>query len=197
MLHLFLEHGAFLAKASSLLSAIAFGVTGITKLISPQDFTHFVLAGWIIIIAVAIVVVEGVNEAAPLILDNVPALRRLKNRGVFYAIIGTLVLGSDWKPLGPASGLGLILSGALWTALAIINTQKEADASARISAANAGINERDFSISSHQQGDPSARTLSRTIEKAPLDLNSNPTAFFRYEDDGGTPHVANGNYAQV
>eukprot|EP01057_Protomagalhaensia_wolfi_P002505 Protomagalhaensia_wolfi_Nauph_80__2504@NODE_266_length_3004_cov_48_465093_g198_i0_p2_GENE_NODE_266_length_3004_cov_48_465093_g198_i0NODE_266_length_3004_cov_48_465093_g198_i0_p2_ORF_typecomplete_len193_score29_19COPI_assoc/PF08507_10/1_1e09MauE/PF07291_11/0_49MauE/PF07291_11/1_1e03_NODE_266_length_3004_cov_48_465093_g198_i012451823 len=181
MLHLFLEHGAFLAKASSLLSAIAFGVTGITKLIAPQDFTHFVLAGWIIIIAIAIVVVEGVNEAAPLILDHIPALRRLKNRGIAYAIIGTLVLGSDWKPLGPASGLGLILSGSLWTAMAIINTQKEADASARIAAANTGINE----------------TLSRTVEKAPLDLNSNPTAFFRYEEDGGTPHVANGNYAQV
>eukprot|EP01053_Blabericola_migrator_P008820 Blabericola_migrator_1__8819@NODE_465_length_8250_cov_107_590737_g363_i0_p5_GENE_NODE_465_length_8250_cov_107_590737_g363_i0NODE_465_length_8250_cov_107_590737_g363_i0_p5_ORF_typecomplete_len180_score28_99COPI_assoc/PF08507_10/2_1e12TMEM72/PF16054_5/0_2DUF4401/PF14351_6/0_22SieB/PF14163_6/2_4SieB/PF14163_6/1_6e02DUF3784/PF12650_7/5_4DUF3784/PF12650_7/61Amastin/PF07344_11/1_5Neurensin/PF14927_6/4_9e02Neurensin/PF14927_6/5_3e03Neurensin/PF14927_6/1_2MscL/PF01741_18/18MscL/PF01741_18/14MscL/PF01741 len=179
MLALFIEYGAFLAKSFALISAVLFGIVGVSTLVAPQDFTHFILAGWIIIAAVCIVIVEGINEAAHHIFDRIPDLKRLKNRGILYAALGVLTFGRDWRPLGLAAGLSLIVTGALLVAIAIVNSQQEADTSARIAAANTSLND----------------SLSRS-EKPISDLNANPTAFFRYEDDG-TPHVANGNYAQV
>eukprot|EP01055_Gregarina_sp_Pseudo9_P003539 Gregarina_sp_Pseudo_9__3538@NODE_36_length_5412_cov_61_930207_g33_i0_p4_GENE_NODE_36_length_5412_cov_61_930207_g33_i0NODE_36_length_5412_cov_61_930207_g33_i0_p4_ORF_typecomplete_len185_score0_44COPI_assoc/PF08507_10/8_6e11DUF4175/PF13779_6/0_08TMEM72/PF16054_5/0_49TMEM72/PF16054_5/4_4e02_NODE_36_length_5412_cov_61_930207_g33_i042154769 len=177
---LLFEHGAFLARTCSLISAAVYGGVGITNLVCPQDYTHFILSLWIIVSAVSIVVIEGVNEAAPLILDRIPDLRRLKTRGALYIAVGMMMLGSDWKPLGPASGIALAMSGALWITVAFLNSQKEAAATARIAAANNGLND----------------SLARSADKPTIDLGVNPTAFFRYEDDGA-PNVANGNYAQV
>eukprot|EP01054_Gregarina_sp_Poly1_P002065 Gregarina_sp_Poly_1__2064@NODE_1543_length_3881_cov_98_229942_g1018_i0_p4_GENE_NODE_1543_length_3881_cov_98_229942_g1018_i0NODE_1543_length_3881_cov_98_229942_g1018_i0_p4_ORF_typecomplete_len187_score19_66COPI_assoc/PF08507_10/2_1e12DUF4175/PF13779_6/0_28DUF1129/PF06570_11/0_51CrgA/PF06781_12/7_6e02CrgA/PF06781_12/4_2e02CrgA/PF06781_12/1_4TMEM72/PF16054_5/7_8CitMHS/PF03600_16/1_1MscL/PF01741_18/54MscL/PF01741_18/25MscL/PF01741_18/1e03_NODE_1543_length_3881_cov_98_229942_g1018_i023902950 len=176
------EHGAFFAKITSLVSAVIYGVVGITTLVSPQDLTHFILATWIITVAIAIIVVEAVHEAAALVLDRIPDLRRLKTRGALYIACGVLMLGSDWRPLGPAAGVGLALSGALWIIVSYMNSQKESATTARIAAANTGLND----------------SLARATDQGPvdLDLGVNPTAFFRYEDDGA-PNVANGNYAQV